>query len=118
MEITRRKFASIISFFATPDSRSPFLHRLHDAAVFHDRCAHFLRQRLNFVAQAVDLVALIGDEIRQPGRDRRPTRRAQFGSSSLPKCSFRKSARSTPCASARRSRRPSRLTRRRLMPYI
>src|SRR5262249_50083487 len=45
------------------------LHRLHDAAVFDDRLAHLLRQGPDLVAQAVDLVALIGDEI-LPARPR------------------------------------------------
>ena len=48
----------------------------------------------------------------------RPTRRAQLGSSSLPKYCLRNSARSTPWASASRSSLPSSDTSRRLMPYI
>ena len=39
------------------------LHRLDVAAEFADRLAGFLRQGLDLLAQRLDLVALVGDEI-------------------------------------------------------
>ena len=75
------------------------LHRLDVAAEFGDRLAGFLRQ-LPGCRRAGALILSRSSVTKscQPRPVRRPTRRAQLGSSSLPKYCLRKSARSTPWA--------------------
>jgi hypothetical protein len=62
MEMTRRRFASTISFLAWRASRSPLLHHVHDLAEFADLEPSLARDRMYLLAVLLNLVAVLGDE--------------------------------------------------------